>query len=291
MKFWLTLLLLGWGFGLPGIASTSPGSTGDLVLDIQGRIYPVDQFPARCADLLKGAKCSEASYGSFHIQSRREGEFNSSLTTFLGPEGVQVTETSLEKAGHVKKAVIENKALQKRSELEVRDGKVFYKVTDLKDQSVKTATDDAEENLVVPSTVISYVTPHFDELQAGKELRLKVAVLDRRESFSFVMRKLRNETAVDGAQIMVLEMAPTSFIVKALVDPMYFYVKPKSGELFAFEGRSALRRKQGDQYKEMKVRTAYEYKVNRLSLSKSVSGCEPGIFIPGQIEKCEVKSQ
>jgi hypothetical protein len=209
----------------------------------------------------------------------------------MGPEGIQVTETSLEKSGHVKKAVIENRALQKRSELEVREGKVFYSVTDLKDQSVKRATDDAEENLVVPSTVISYVTPHFDELQAGKELRLKVAVLDRRESFSFVMKKIRNEIAVDGSQIMVLEMAPASLIVKALVDSMYFYVKPKSGELFAFEGRSALRRKQGGQYKEMKVRTAYDYKVNRMSGTRVSKNCEPGILIPGQAEKCEVKAQ
>ncbi|NDG84818.1 MAG: hypothetical protein EBX52_07255 [Proteobacteria bacterium] len=105
------------------------------------------------------------------------------------------------------------------------------------------------------------------------------------------MRKIRNETAVDGSRVMVLEMAPVSFIVKALVDPMYFYVKPGKGELFAFEGRSALRRKQGDQYKEMKVRTAYEYKVNRLSGAEASRGCDPGVVIPGQAEKCEVKAQ
>jgi hypothetical protein len=291
MRFHLAVLLMGWSVCLASSAATPPAPQRELVLDILGHIYPLDQFPARCADLLKGAKCTEPSFGSFHIQTHKEGEIQSSSTTFMGPEGIQVTETSIEKAGHVKKAVVENRALQKRCELEVREGKVHYTVTDLQDQSVKTATDDAEENLVVSSTVISYVTPHFEELQAGKELRLKVAVLDRRESFSFVIKKIRNEVAVDGSQIMVLEMVPTSFIVKALVDPMYFYVKPKSSELFAFEGRSALRRKQGNQYKEMNVRTAYEYKVNRVSTTSVTKNCDPGIFLPGQAQKCEVKAQ
>lgn len=287
IAIWVAVL----GFGIGARAAPVPAPKSDLVLEILGRIYPVDQFPAACANLLRGEKCEAGSYGSFHIQSRKEGELNSTLTTFSGPEGIQVTETSLEKDGHVKKAVIENLALQKRSELEVRGGKVYYKVTDLTDQSVKTAEEDAEENLVVPSTVIPYVAPHFGALQAGKELRLKVAVLDRRESFSFVMRKIRNEIAIDGAQVMVLEMAPASFIVKALVDPMYFYVKPGKGELFAFEGRSALRRKQGGQYKEMKVRTAYEYKVNRYPGAEAGRGCEPGLPFQGEAGKCEVKAQ
>ncbi|NDG84819.1 MAG: hypothetical protein EBX52_07260 [Proteobacteria bacterium] len=157
------------GFGATGIAWAAPvpPPKNDLVLEILGHIYPVDQFPTNCANLLRGEKCSEGSYGNFHIQFRKEGELTSTLTTFSGPEGIQVTETSIVKDGHVKKAVIENLALKKRSELEVRGSKVYYKVTDLTDQSVKTAEDDAEENLVVPSTVIPYVTPHFGDLQDG----------------------------------------------------------------------------------------------------------------------------
>jgi hypothetical protein len=272
---------------------TVPAPSGAL-LEIMGNIYPVDQLPARCDGILKGVKCPDPSFGKFHVLSKKEGELTASTTTFSGPEGVQVTEQSWEKDGHVKRAVIENLAIQKRSELEVRDGKVFYRVTDLSDGSVKTAEDDAEENLVVPSTVMSYIKPSFQQLKEGKEVRLKVAVPDRRESYSFVMRKHRSGTAADGSEMMVLEMAPVSFIIKALVDPMYFYIKPGTGEMFAFEGRSALRRKQGNSYKEMKVQTAYDYRIRDAATAEgrkeAPAGCDPLKSLPVSGAKCEVKT-
>jgi hypothetical protein len=159
----------------------------------------------------------------------------------------------------------------------VKNGKVFYKHTD-KDGKTKTAEDDAEENLVVPSTVMSYIRPRFSELIAGKEIVLKIAVLDRRESFTFIMRKIREEKAIDGDTILVLEMKPSSFIIKAFVDKMTFYVRPKSGELFAFDGKSSIRRKieqkDGDKisykYKDLMVNSTYEYKVNAFNSSAHI---------------------
>lgn len=275
----------------PGVAKpAAPVATIAPVLEIMGNIYPIDQLPEKCGGILKGQKCTETSFGKFHVLSQKEGELTASTTTFSGPEGIQVTEQSWEKDGHVRRAVIENQALKKKSELEVRDGKVFYRVTDLTDGSVKTSEDDAEENLVVPSTVMSYIKPSFEQLRNGQEIRLKVAVLDRRESYSFVMRKFKTGTTVDGSEMMVLEMAPVSFIIKALVDPMYFYIKPATGEMFAFEGRSALRRKQGDSYKEMKVQTAYDYRINRDPRDRVAGQCESAPAVPGKEMKCEVKS-
>ena len=263
----------------------------DLLLEILGNIYPQDQFPAECFELLKGAPCAARPFGHFHIESKKDGELVYSKTTFTAPEGDQVIEQSWEKDGHVKKAMIENRALQKNSELEVKDGKVFYKVTDMRDGSSKTSSDDWEENLVVPSTVMSYIRPSFRELGDGKEVRIKVAVLDRRESYTFTMKKIRDEKTIDGEQVMVLQMAPVSFIVKALVDPMSFYVKPRTGELYAFEGKSALRRKNGDQYQELKVRTAYEYKINTFNQVQVTKTCDSSSMIFGKDAKCEVKAQ
>jgi hypothetical protein len=275
--------------------AAKPAAPKETLLEIMGDIYPVDQLPSGCSGILKGEKCQDPSFGKFHVVSKKEGDLTTSTTTFSGPEGVQVTEQSWEKDGHVKRAMIENLAIQKRSELEVRGGKVYYRVTDLSDGSSKTSEGEAEENLVVPSTVMSYIKPSFQDLKDGKEVRLKVAVPERRESYSFVMRKHRSGTASDGSEMMVLEMAPVSFIIKALVDPMYFYIKPATGEMFAFEGRSALRRKQGDSYKEMKVQTAYDYRikdrVGELKGTDSGSGqCDAAKMIPGKNTKCEVKA-
>jgi hypothetical protein len=287
----LSLLSLGLFFTV-GSAAAPVAEKPDLLLEILGRIYPEDRLPSRCPDILKGVPCAEASFGTFHVQSHKEGELTASTTTFSGPDGPQVIERSWEKNGRIQRSIIENRALRRLSELEVRDGKAHYKVTEQDTGKVKTSVDDAEDNLVVPSTVMSFLRPSFQSLREGKEVRLKVAVLDRRESFSFVMRKVRDELTADRQEGMVLEMAPVSFIVKALVDPMYFYVKPGTGELYAFQGRSALRRKQGDSWKEMNVRTAYEYKINRFSQAKAEPDCSGSIKgILGKNMKCEVKAQ
>ena len=201
----------------------------DLLLEINGSIYPRDELPTTCADLLKGGKCAVESYGHYHVEVKKEGELAYAKATFADPSGIQVTEESWEKDGHVQRAVVENKALERRSELEVRGEQVFYKVTDLSDQSVKTSEGKLDANLVVPSTVMSYIRPFNAELAAGKEISLRIAVLDRRESFSFHIKKVRNEKTLDGDEVMVLEMSANSLLVRALVDPMYFYVKTKNG--------------------------------------------------------------
>ncbi len=287
----LLSLILVWCPAIFAAEKSEKKEAEPVDLEIVGRIYPIDGAPARCRGILKGDACAEAPFGTFHVVSRKEGDAHTSVTTFTGPDGVQVTETSTEKNGRVQKAVAENLALQKRFELEVRDGKVRYRMTDLVDGSVKTAVDEAEENLVVPSTVMSYVSPRFAELEAGKEVPLKIAVFERLDSYGFVMRKLKMETASDGSPIMVLEMKPTSFLVRALVDPMYFHVKTKTGELTAYEGRSALRRKEAGKFREINVRTAYEYKVNRFSGANVSQNCTINEPVPGMGGKCEVKAQ
>ncbi len=272
-------------------APISEQANSDLILEINGNIYPRDQFPGTCKDLFKGAACTEPSFGHYHVEAKKEGDLVHSKAVFNDPEGPQVLEESWEKDGHVQRAVIENRALKRRSEIEVKDGKVHYKMTDLKDGSVKTSTDDLDSNLVVPSTVMSYIRPYHEALKAGEPVKLRVAVMDRQEAFSFNIKKVRTEKALNGDEIMVLEMSPGSIIVKALVDPMYFYIRVKTGEMFAFEGKSALRRKEGEKYKDLIVKAAYEYKVNQLKVAAGPqlkNGCTEEMLKLGT-SKCSVQ--
>jgi hypothetical protein len=259
-----------------------------ILLEIDGKVYPKDSFPETCKDMFKGGKCPVASYGTYHNESRKEGDLIYSRATFSANGEDQQIEESWEKDGHVQRAVVQNNILGKKCELEVKDGKAIYKVTE-KDGKVKTSEDDAESNLVVPSTIMSYVRPHFPDLMAGKEVKLKVAVLDRRESFTFYMKKLREEKSLDGKTIMVLEMTPGSIIVKAFVDKMLFYVRPEAGEMFAFEGKSALRRKEGEKYKDMLVNTAYEYKINAFNNVSTTAAKKDDCDFTAT--KCEVKAE
>lgn len=293
----ILLLSVGLNPSVQAKPTWPPKPDANLLLEIDGKIFPKDSFPDSCKTLFKGVKCPAEGYGRYHSESSKQGDLIYSKTTFIGPDGLQVFEESWEKDGHVQKATIDNRVLGKKSDIEIKNGKVFYKVTD-KDGSIKTSDASAEPELVVPSTVMSYVRPKFPELLAGKEVKLKVIVPDRRDSFTFYMKKIREEKSIDGDTIMVLEMKPSSIIVKAFVDQMLFYVRPKTGEMFAFEGKSSLRRKEGDKYKDIIANTAYEYKINTFSQTPATTArlkenCDPTEIFnkTGKPAKCEVKAE
>jgi hypothetical protein len=231
------------------------------LLDLDAKIYFRDQTDS-CKTLVLGGACDSEPYGSFHTESKKEGDLIYSKGTFSGPEGVQLTEETWDRDGHIMRAQVENKALKKNYELEVKKGRVYYKTTELETGKITTADDEAEDNLVVPATFIPYLRNYAHELLDGKEVRIKVVVLDRKDSYTFNVKKVRDEKGVDGQPIAVFTITPNSFFIKALIDPLYLYIKPANFELLAFEGRSPLHKKVGDDYKEFESRTIYYYHKN-----------------------------
>ena len=230
----------------------------DLVLEFDGDIYPKKQFPENCGELLHGGKCDAKPLGTMHLESKKEGTVVYSKSTFSDAEMLQVTEESWEEDGHVLRVSIDNNVQKKVFELEVKDNKVFYKITDKVNGSVKTSVEDAEADLVVPSTILSYIGNKLGDLAAGKEVKVKVAAIDHQEAFTFTLKKYRMEKTLSGDPVMVLELKAKSFFVRSVVDPMFLYIG-KDGELVGFEGKSPLRQKDGDKYKELTVRVGYHY--------------------------------
>ena len=267
-------------------------STPDLILEVDGKIFPQDSFPDACKDLFHGAKCEAQSFGHCHIESKKDNDVIYSTSSFKGPDGEQQLEQSWEKDGKVQKCIIENKVLGQLMELNVKDGKTFYSYTDTKTHKVKTSDEDSASNLVVPSTIISYIRPRFAQIMKGEKVQVRIAVMDHLESFTFNIKKIRDEKALDGDPVAVLEMVPASFIVKAVVSPMYFYIRTKTGEVFAFEGESAVRRKVADSWKKMQVFTQYDYKVNADHSKNSKNECDPTEMLLGKkVPKCEINKE
>jgi hypothetical protein len=263
----------------------------EVILALDGKIFPQDTFPSNCKDFLKGVKCNAESYGRAHIESRKEKDgMVYSTSIFTGPEGDQQIEQSWEKDGHVQKAIIENKILGKLMQVEVKNGRAYFQVIDQKNKNKIEKSDEvAEENLVVPSTIMNYIKPHSEKIAKGEKIQIKIAVLERLGSYTFNIKKVRDEKTIDGEAAQVLEMAPASIFVKAVVSPMYFHIKTKTGEMFAFEGESAVRRKVGGDWKKMQVFTSYDYKVNA-SLASGKTDCDPTAMLTGKSSmKCEAK--
>jgi hypothetical protein len=275
----------------PVRTAASPTSTPmkDLVLEINGEIYSAAQFPDNCGELLHGIKCDAKPVGRMHLESKKEGSEIYSKTTFSDFEMLQVTEQSWEENGHVKRVSTENNVLKKIFELEVKNGKVFYKITDKTDGSVKTSEEDADDNLVVPSTIVRYIGDKLGDLAAGKAVKVKVAAIDREESFTFTLRKFRIEKTPSGDPVLVLELKANSFFVRSVVDPMYLYFS-KSGELVGFDGKSPLSLKVGDHYKDLIAKVGYQLVTDLLKpdFQLSPAECSDDVNNKSGMMKCEI---
>lgn len=269
-----------------------------VVFKMDGKIYPFDSFPAICQKAFQGVPCNEESFGMFKVEGKQEPDGSvHSVAVFSDSQGPQVTEESWELKGKLVKAKIHNRVLGTQSSVEVHGNKLIYK-TQYDDGTTKVSDADAEPHLVVSTTLMAYLRPHFAKILAGEKVQIKLAVLDRRDSFTFNIQKIKSDQTLKGESVAVLEMSPASLIVKAVVDPVRFFINLNSGALFAFEGRSALRRKVGEKYKEMEVKTLYQTQIDvfgKQILASSSSNCGSGSTLAlgskyMNSQKCDVKS-
>jgi hypothetical protein len=262
--------VLGLAFCMMGAASVATPASSPVVLDLSAKIYLKDQFPANCQNIFVGADCPQVSFGRFHAVSEKQSEPNSYYhrSTFADAQGIQVIEETWEKDQKMIKGKIENKQTKTVDQLEVKDGRVYYQST-LADGTIKKSDDSLDDNLVMPSTLMSYIRPRFDDLLAGKSFQVKMAVLDRRESFTFNVKKVKDGKTLAGDPMVVLEMTAASIFIKAFVNAIRFHINSRTGELVAFEGRSALKQNVNGKLKDIDVQNFYEYKVNQFERTKN----------------------
>lgn len=188
---------------------------------------------------------------------QKAGEDAKSINTFTDTEGVvALTENvTLDAAGNLKSLIIDQTQTGERGELTV-DGKVNFSWT--KDGKTKTSTEKIPNNLVVAATLVPYLQKHWDELVAGKDVEVRFGALDRRETVGFEFFKIEEKT-LNGKEVMKVKMKPSSFIIAAIVDPLFFTFDKKTKRLVELLGRTAPKRKIGNSWKDLDADIVYEY--------------------------------
>lgn len=139
--------------------------------------------------------------------------------------------------------------------VEVKDGKAHFTYT--QGGKTKKATEKAVENLVVTPSVLSYLQKRWSKIEKGEVVKIRLAVLDRLETVGFEFSKDK-EIDHNGQKAIVVKMKPSSFIIAALVDPLHFYLSKDGQRLLEIHGRTTVKRKDGNSYKDLDAVTVYE---------------------------------
>ena len=152
----------------------------------------------------------------------------------------------------------DQKQLQTVGKLEVRDGKVFFSFT--KDGKAKTDDEKAGADFVVTSTLVAYVQAHWEKLAKDEAVKVRLGVLDRLETVGFQFRK-EGDTLASGGPGLRIKMKPSSMIISALVNPLYFSFSADGAQLKELEGRTNVKVMANGTYKDFDGYTVYTYPV------------------------------
>ncbi len=191
------------------------------------------------------------------LGKREEPKAGYASLKFLALNGTELVREELIAEGpHVQAYDLDHKQIGEKGSLIVRGDKVFF--TYVRDGKTETATEDAVENLIVGPTTVPYLHAHWAELMKGDTVSVRYAALDRKETVGFKFFKTEEKIEA-GDEVVVIKMKPTSFIIAAIVDPLYFTFRKKDSVLLTLVGRTLPKTKVGDKWKDVDAEIKFTY--------------------------------
>lgn len=227
-------------------------STGLLVSQAEGAMAP--QFTAKIYDLKDRTKHMFDYKSDFEITGDTKTIVNTIMD--LTGEVLVVEKTIVKTDGTLVSFEQDQKQLKTTGKLEVADGKAHFTFT--RDGKTKTDDEKAGADFIVTPTLVAYVQKHWDQVMKGETVKMRLGVLDRLETVGFQMKK-DSEKELDGQAAVVLKMKPSSVIISALVNPLFFSFSSDGKHLLTLEGRTNVKIPVEGKLKDFDGYTVYTY--------------------------------
>lgn len=166
---------------------------------------------------------------------------------------VLVEEKMVTNKGELVRYDIEQKQLKQTAWIETSPGKVTYNLKKFRKNNYP-QTEDKPDNLLLPMQITPFVKNNWDHFMAGKSKDIQLGVWHRQEHLGF---ELSVDKEQSNKERLVVKMAPSSFLIKAIVSPLYFYFDKSTKSLKEYKGRTAPKEKKGRSYNNFDGLTKY----------------------------------
>ncbi len=185
----------------------------------------------------------------------------SSHTAFRSPEGRDLVTEKMEfdDAGAPLRYTVNHVQSGTSGVVEVQGGRLKFSYRSA-DGKVKTNDESVPEVWATGPMFLPMVRKNWDRLMKGEPMKFRFAVWDRAETVGFQLFKDRVEKKPDGREVVVLKMKPTAFIIAAIVDPLYFEMRPDGSFLETMTGRTLPKRQDGSKLKDLDSYIVYSTK-------------------------------
>ena len=126
-----------------------------------------------------------------------------------------------------------------------------------RDGKTNSRSEDFDERFLVGSMLPDYVGSHWSALMREETLKVRMAVADRCRSIGFKIQRER-DIRFEGSAAVVIELKPSSFVVRLLVKPIHLTFRPDGKQIYAFRGMTDPLRKVDGKWRNLMGRAAFE---------------------------------
>lgn len=144
----------------------------------------------------------------------------------------------------------------KEADLTYRDGKVAIRFLEKSGEDEDTDEVEWTETVAFSSAVVPLIVRGWERLLGGGEVVFDYLVPSRQETVEFRVRMDRRGS-LNGVKATFMRMEPDSWIIRALVDPIFFIIEDDPRHrILEYQGRSSIPTKEGD---DQDLRLVYRY--------------------------------
>ena len=141
-------------------------------------------------------------------------------------------------------------------EVTVSEGKIKFVYREAGDEEVEKDEEDWADNMIIAPTIMPLLRRNWDKLVAGEEVVFELVVASRQGTITFRLRK-EAQAGVHGEPATVVVMEPDSFLIRALVNPMFYTVADAAPHrLLRYAGRTTVKADDGG---DQDLRVEYSY--------------------------------
>lgn len=245
-------------FVLNAALLSNPGRGADLPSRYEfptlltGTIYAVNSDPKRV--LYK-----------FKRTVTRAGNTVTALREFTGPDGKLAARENAVYEGEnlvtygLEEIQIDAYATVKLSRAAKTEPTISFTYVSRNNSRTNVSSEALRPDTLIADMVSPFLRMHWDELMKGKVVKCRYVAADRAETVGFKFGK-HAESTRNGQPVVVIKMSPSSLVIAALVDPLYFTLE-KNGEhrVLQYEGRTTPKIKDGNKWKDLDALTAFDW--------------------------------
>jgi len=139
------------------------------------------------------------------------------------------------------------------------EGNISFKYTKEPGGKEKSRAEELRPDTIQCDMLAPFLVSHWGALMKGETVKCRYIAVPRRETVGFTFSK-KSESTSAGKPVVIIKMEPSSPIISALVDPLFFTME-KGGQhhVLEYTGRTTPKIRDGKNWKDLDAVTVFDW--------------------------------